>query len=415
VLIQVQDALKVKNILGVDGLDFNDTEYIGSVPSSKILRANDILSPFIGQAVRLLKFSMLPATEQKFVADNNCGIIRPNPEAIFPPYLLEALRSRFCGEQILQLIGGGGVPFLGAANAKKILIPLPPREVQRRLASEMEAAREERRRKLAQADELISSFDAWLLTQLGLEPPPADNHKVFAIRFGDIQGRVDPYFYQPRFEKVMRELAASRFPLKTIGDICEQPVGGATPTRGDAELYADAGIKFLRILNIKPNEIDLADVKHIRDSVHNGELSRSQLAADDVLMTITGRVGTAAVVPQDILPANINQHIVRLHVTSAECLPDYLAAYLNSSVGLAISNRSVTGGTRIALDYQAIRSLPVPIPPRNRQEAIIGELNKRRLKAGNLRREAEVEWQAAKRRFEEQLLTRGAKNQRALS
>jgi len=73
-------------------------------------------------------------------------------------------------------------------------------------------------------------------------------------------------------------------------------------------------------------------------------------------------------VPKEILPANINQHIVRLRIVSNDCLPDYLAAYLNTSVGLAISNRSVTGGTRIALDYQAIRSLLVPIPPMDIQQ-----------------------------------------------
>lgn len=205
----------------------------------------------------------------------------------------------------------------------------------------------------------------------------------------------------------MRALAACRYPLKTIGSICEPPVGGATPLRGDTELYADDGVKFLRILNVKPNDIDLTDVKYIRDSVHDGELSRSQLAADDVLMTITGRVGTAAVVPQSILPANINQHIVRLRVISNECLPYYLAAYLNTSVGLAVSNRNVTGGTRIALDYQAIRSLPVPIPPKEIQQTIIEAINQCRDDAHRLRAEAEAEWQAAKERFERQLLDGG--------
>ena len=41
---------------------------------------------------------------------------------------------------------------------------------------------------------------------------------------------------------------------------------------------------------MKTNEIDLSDVKYIKDSVHTGTLMRSQLIENDVLMTITGRV-----------------------------------------------------------------------------------------------------------------------------
>jgi restriction endonuclease S subunit len=128
------------------------------------------------------------------------------------------------------------------------------------------------------------------------------------------------------------------------------------------------------------------------------------LAENDILLTITGRVGNAAVVPRHILPANINQHLVRLRIVRDDCLPEYIAAYLNSSFGLSLTNRYVTGGTRIALDYGAIRSLLIPIPPVDLQKRIIEELQRRKEEAHGLREEAETEWEAAKRWFEEQLL-----------
>lgn len=325
------------------------------------------------------------------------------------PQFLVAFLSTPTGQQILDYLKRPVARAnINLEEVGEILVPVPSLEVQRKFVDEMEAAHNERQRKLEEAGDLFKSFDIWLLTQLGLKPPPINNRRAFAVRPGHLQGRIDPYFYQPRFEKIMQGLAASSFPLRNIGKLCEPPVGGATPTRGDAELYADAGIKFLRILNVKPNEIDLTDVKYIRSTVHHGELLRSQLSADDVLMTITGRVGTAAVVTQDILPANINQHIVRLRIADDECLPQYLAAYLNSPVGLAVSNRGVTGGTRIALDYQAIRSIPIPLPPISIQEKIVEELDKRRAASRRLRQEAEMDWEAAKRRFEEQLLAREA-------
>lgn len=244
-----------------------------------------------------------------------------------------------------------------------------------------------------------------MLDQLGLTVPEKSDQKAYAIQLKQIKGgRCDSLYYEPSFIKIVKALAECAFPMVSLGDIVLDPVGGATPKRSNTELYADDGIKFLRILNVKPYEIDLVDIKFITDVVYSGELARSQLEKDDVLMTITGRVGTAAAVPQDILPANINQHIVRLRSYRTACLPTYLVAYLNSSIGLSLSNRSVTGGTRIALDYEAVRSLQVPLPPTDVQEAIVNEVETRRIEAQRLRQKAETEWEVAKNRFERKLL-----------
>ena len=135
--------------------------------------------------------------------------------------------------------------------------------------------------------------------------------------------------------------------------------GGATPLRANEEQYTDSGIKFLRIQNITPMGFDFSDVKYITESVHDNLLKRSQLSANDLLMTITGRIGTSAVVTESCLPANINQHIVRIRLKQG-INPNFIAAYLNSPIGLLLSNRSVTGTTRLALDYESIKKIPVP-------------------------------------------------------
>lgn len=305
-------------------------------------------------------------------------------------------------------VTGGTRIALDYESVKRIRVPLPPLDIQQILIAEMDAARASRNQKLAQADELINSLDGWLLEQIGFAPPSDDHRRIFGRRLEDMleAGRLDPSYHLPKHRKVEDSYDKSLFPIKTLQEVCEPPIGGATPRKGGAGLYSEEGegVRFLRILNIKPNELDLSDVNYISQVVHHGELARSQLAENDVLMTITGRVGTAAVVTEDVLPANINQHIVRLRIRNAECLPDYLSAYLNTSVGLDISNRNVTGGTRIALDYEAVRTLPVPIPSDEIQQSIVAEVHNRRQEARRLRAEAETEWEAAKQHFETQLL-----------
>lgn len=92
-------------------------------------------------------------------------------------------------------------------------------------------------------------------------------------------------------------------------------------------------------------------------------------------MTITGRIGTAAVVVEAHLPANINQHIVRMRVDTRRVLPEYLALYLNSSIGSALTNRGVSGTTRVALDYGAIHQILLSLPPLDVQQELVDKMN----------------------------------------
>jgi type I restriction enzyme S subunit len=301
-----------------------------------------------------------------------------------------------------QIIGMSNV---NAEELKDLIIPVPPLDIQRALVADMESARHARQAKLSQADALLQGIDGFVLEQLGIKLPKEEKRLTFAVRLNKVkQGRQDALYYAPYYEKLISALNKCKHPKESLGNISPELVGGATPSKGGADLYAKDGIKFLRILNVAPNEIVLGNVNYIQEGVHNGELKRSQLSANDVLMTITGRVGTSAVVTEDILPANINQHIVKMRIQHADCLPEYLAVYLNSSIGTALSNRGVTGGTRIALDYEVIRKIQIPLPSLETQKKIADELNRRRTQARALRESAEREWQSAKEKFEKALL-----------
>ena len=242
-------------------------------------------------------------------------------------------------------------------------------------------------------------FDAARRVHLGHEP-----HSAFAVSMGNLLERLDVAFHQPRYEKLTARLDSSPSDMCKLGDLLESMSSGATPSRNDPSLYTGDGVRFLRILNINDGEIIERDLKYITDAVHNGELARSQLSVGDVLMTITGRVGSAAVVSEEHLPANINQHIVRLRVDTRLCLPEYLCEWLNSSIGLELTNRAVTGGTRAALDYDAIRNIPIPIPPIPEQGRLVTEIATKRDESRRLRKEAEAVWQEAKAWFEGELL-----------
>ena len=131
---------------------------------------------------------------------------------------------------------------------------------------------------------------------------------------------------------------------------------------------------FLRVQNITDEGIDLRDIKFIKREVHDGMLKRSQLRKDELVFTITGRIGSVAVVP-DNFEGNINQHSVRFRlkpqIADNPPNPRYVAVFLNSSIGQSLAIREVTGGTRPGLDYKALDSLKIIVPPPGIQNHIV--------------------------------------------
>ena len=159
-----------------------------------------------------------------------------------------------------------------------------------------------------------------------------------------------------------------------MGALINDISSGATP-KVDENDYTDAsGIPFLRVQNVTDEGIDLSDVKFIKRDVHNSMLKRSQLKKDDLVFTITGRIGSVAVVPSNF-EGNINQHSVRFQletqITNIAINPRYVAIFLNLALGQSLSMREVTGGTRPALDYKALYSLKTILPPTNIQNHIV--------------------------------------------
>jgi len=397
------------NNLQVNGWNFSDLKWVElseSEINTYLLKPNDLIFNRTNSKELVGKCEVFRELGE-WVFASYLIRVQTNEDQINPQFAADFLNAPTGRLQIDQLSRQIiGMTNMNAEEIKSIRIPLPSLEQQANFVAVVDAARSERRAKLAEADALLAGLDDYLLATLGLIPLPKDERKVFAIRRSTIvsEGRHDPRFHHPCHTVLLRAFAACPFEKRNLGMISREIVGGATPTKGSAECYAADGIKFFRILNIKANEFELSDLNYIKCDVHQGDLSRSQLAENDVLMTITGRVGNAAVVTAELLPANINQHIVRLRITSDDIRPHYLALYLNCSIGLALSNRWVTGGTRIALDYGAIRALQIPVPPLHLQDLIIAESRRRCEEARRLCTEAETGWQTAKRWFEEQLL-----------
>lgn len=190
-----------------------------------------------------------------------------------------------------------------------------------------------------------------------------DELMVFTIPPNELEDRLDVVFYSPVFRKTMKQIL-KHLKVAILGEISiiTRILGFETEKYIN---YIEKGIPYLRVQNIKEFEIDLHNVKFISNEVHQ-QLKRSQLKPKDIVLTITGRVGTAAIVPDNLKECNASQEIVRIRVKS-DINPYYLTAFLNSKLGKLLIGRWQSGSTRPRTLIKNIRNIPIPILPDNTQ------------------------------------------------
>lgn len=183
--------------------------------------------------------------------------------------------------------------------------------------------------------------------------------EMFLVKSSEIEGRIDIDFYRPNLTEIEKKILAKS--KKRLKNFALSMGSGATPSTTNPEFYSDKnGIPLLRVQNLTLNStVELNNLKYITEDVHENMLKRSQVTDQDLLVKITGvgRMAVAAVPPKEF-SGNVNQHIVVVRTGSRE-KSLYLANYLNLDVIEKLASRRVTGGTRPALDYPALRSIPI--------------------------------------------------------
>jgi type I restriction enzyme M protein len=386
-------------------IDYNECIYIKreiheEEMKSSQLHKNDLLMAIVGATIG--KVSLF---KDKLDANINQAIARLRfKEGVNEEYVLYYLRSKLGQEQLNRLKRPVARANINLSEIAKIKVPLPPRRIQDKIASIMDEAYRLKKEKEAEAEKLLSSIDEYVLNELSIKLNGGKEEKVYSISFDKISGkRFDPYSHKPTFQAAASALENGKYSVKNLGELIADISGGATPKAKGESYTGPDGIPFLRIQNVTPDGISFEDMNYINEETHERLLKRSQLKAGDVVFTITGRIGTTAVIPEDWKRGNINQHIARLRFNK-DIFPEYFAAFFNTQFGNQQALRLASGGSRIALDYTAIRSLKIPLPPLSIQQKIAEEVTSRRERAKKLNEEAKEILAKAKEKVEKMIL-----------
>ena len=166
-----------------------------------------------------------------------------------------------------------------------------------------------------------------------------------------------------------------------LKDICTKIGSGSTP-RGGKESYIDEGISLIRSMNVHNANFEYKDLAHI--TLDQAEkLNNVVVEHDDLLFNITGAsVARCCVVPSDVLPARVNQHVCILRCIE-KINPIFLQELLvNENYQDKLLQIAKSGATREAINKQQLESLEIILPPlelQNQFASFVQEIDKSRL------------------------------------
>jgi type I restriction enzyme S subunit len=165
----------------------------------------------------------------------------------------------------------------------------------------------------------------------------------------------------------------TRWPVASLAEIAVKIGSGATP-KGGAETYLLRRARFalVRSQNVFDRRFDRTGLAFLSDEQADG-LRGVVLQPDDILLNITGdgiTFGRACIIPEDVLPACVNQHVSIIRVDPRRAVAGYVLAFLTHPVVKSYIESFNAGGSRRAITKGHIESFRVPLPSLPEQRAI---------------------------------------------
>jgi type I restriction enzyme S subunit len=160
----------------------------------------------------------------------------------------------------------------------------------------------------------------------------------------------------------------------TLADECELITKGTTPSTLGLR-HQDHGIPFIRAQNLVDGTVSVeADPLFIDQKTHD-LLRRSKIKPSDILLSIAGTIGRAAIVPANAEEMNCNQAVAIIRPSSG-IDRRFLLHWLSSRDAVTQVTKGKVTGTISNLSLGQIGNLKIPLPPPDEQRRIASILDK---------------------------------------
>ena len=344
--------------------------------------------------------------DESIIASTGFAIIRETDDSICKEWLIHTLLSNCSLQQMLQRSSGGNYPAIVENELKKILIPKIGIDRQERMLEHLNESLNQVTDKEKKASKLLLDLPSILMNVLDIKFDATETKISYATNRTNILGRIDADFYSPKFVHFREQIEDGKYPSVCIDDIAERIVTGFAAGKQDQadDLPDEERVPQLRPFSITPEgELSFETKKYVpKNRVKDSDYCQKK----EVIFNNTNSpdlVGKTTVFDSDVLCTTSN-HMTRITVKDG-VNPYYVSYFFNLLLSIGYWKLLCTNfNNQAGVNIETLKSVKIPLPDIETQNAIVAKIMGRRSEANRLRKEAEQEWKAAKEQFEKELL-----------
>ncbi|MEP7121596.1 MAG: restriction endonuclease subunit S [Byssovorax sp.] len=314
----------------------------------------------------LTKMGDPPGDTAVYPANRPLGIITadaikltPDPALTTAEFLAQLFRAPAVRGLILGETRGVATQKLSLKRFRTIALPLPPLAEQRRIVDRLGA---------------LDAVSRRARVALDAVPPLLETFRkaVLASAFrGALTAawRADNPAVEPSERRSADPQRLFELPAGWVWAPAQVACGSVRDGTHATPAYIDEGVPLVTSKNLLASGLDFADVKRISEADHRAISLRSKVDPGDVLFAMIGTVGNPVVVGEHP-PFSIKN--VALFKGNARVLDPWLLCYWLRSPALeAWLSPRLKGSSQRFAPLSLLRAIPVPIPPRGEQRALV--------------------------------------------
>ena len=155
-----------------------------------------------------------------------------------------------------------------------------------------------------------------------------------------------------------------------------------------SEKYVTEGIRIIRISNVQDGFLEDDKPVFYPLSEHQ-EIEKFMLSPYDLLISLTGNVGRTAIICNNLLPAAVNQRVLRVRIKNRTLL-NYIFYFTQRKQFQNECIANSKGSAQLNLSSSYINSLAIPVPPLDVQERIVTHIESLFAKLDEAKEKAEA-------------------------
>jgi len=293
------------------------------------IRKNDLLitkDGTLGKLALITEDLPKPAT-----LNGGIFVIRDKINKLYPPFLLNYMKSDAFRKIIHNHRTGSTVPHLTQNMLVNFPIPVPPLEEQKRIVKILDE-------KFAQLETIKANAQTNLQNAKDL-----------------FQSQLTKAFSNTTWEK------------KRLGEVCDVRDG-----THDSPKFYDKGYPLVTSKNLKNGKIEMINLKYISKEDYEKINERSKVDINDILFAMIGTIGNPVLVTEEPTYAIKNMALIK---DIGSIFPNYLLFYLSSNCALDKMLHDSNGTTQRFVSLNYLRNFEIPLPPLPEQKRIVKELD----------------------------------------